>query len=128
VKCYIDNSVCLQSCLRNINNAVGPQPGDDARGSLQGFVMRDTCIGVPKVAAPGDTTPAPISLPRLPPPPLPIAWRWMEDDTELACSQLANAGRLLHDTLASFGWNILRLIWVSLKKEKKVCLCASGFL
>jgi hypothetical protein len=31
--------------------------------------------------------------------------------------------RLLHETFASVGWNILRLIWVSLKKGGKLA-CA----
>jgi hypothetical protein len=44
------------------------------------------------------------------------------------CSQIADAERLLHERLASVGRDILHLIWVSLKKERKVCLCASGFL
>jgi hypothetical protein len=34
----------------------------------------------------------------------------------------------LHETLASIGRNILRLIRVSLKNERKVWLCASSFL
>jgi hypothetical protein len=44
------------------------------------------------------------------------------------CSQIADAERLLHERLASVGRDILHLIWVSLKKERKVCLCASSFL
>jgi hypothetical protein len=44
------------------------------------------------------------------------------------CSQVATAERLLHETLASVGQNILCQIWVSLKKVRKSCLCASSFL
>jgi hypothetical protein len=35
---------------------------------------------------------------------------------------------LLHKMLASVSRNILCLIRVRLKKERKVCVCASGFL
>jgi hypothetical protein len=35
---------------------------------------------------------------------------------------------LLPKMLASVSWNMMRLIQVSLKKDKKVCLYASGFL
>jgi hypothetical protein len=44
------------------------------------------------------------------------------------CSLVTDVERLLHETLALVSQNILRPIWVSLKKERKVCLCASGFL
>jgi hypothetical protein len=36
--------------------------------------------------------------------------------------------RLLHETLALVGQNILQPIRVSLKKERNVCVCASDFL
>jgi hypothetical protein len=49
-------------------------------------------------------------------------------DIESACSHVAVMERLLHETLASVGQNILRPIRVSLQKERKSCLCASGFL
>jgi hypothetical protein len=52
----------------------------------------------------------------------------VEDNMEFACSQVAIVERLLHETLASVGRNILRPIRVSLKKEMNVCLCDSGFL
>jgi hypothetical protein len=52
----------------------------------------------------------------------------VEDNATFVCSQVTDAERLLHATLVSIGWDILRLIRVSLKKEGKVCLCASGFL
>jgi hypothetical protein len=103
--------------------------------------MRDAGIDAPASAAPGDTTSATGSsgamgsevsellllgsTGSLPPP---IDWRRVEDNMEFACSQVTDAERLLHETLASVGRNILRLILVSLKKERKVCLCASGFL
>jgi hypothetical protein len=44
------------------------------------------------------------------------------------CSLVTDAARMLQETLASVGWEILHLIRVSLKKEGKVCLCAIGFL
>jgi hypothetical protein len=46
----------------------------------------------------------------------------------LACSQVTNAERLMHETLAFVSRKMLRSIRVSLKKEGKVCLCVSGFL
>jgi hypothetical protein len=55
----------------------------------------------------------------------PIDWRRVEDDTKLTCMQVANADRLLHDTLALVSKNILHLIQVSLKKENNVCLHAA---
>jgi hypothetical protein len=60
--------------------------------------------------------------------PLPIDWRWVEDNTEFTCLQVTTAERLLHDTLASVSQNILRPIRARLKKERKTCLCAPGFL
>jgi hypothetical protein len=39
-----------------------------------------------------------------------------------------DATQLLHKTLTLVGWNTLHPIRVSLKKERKVFLCASGFL
>jgi hypothetical protein len=60
--------------------------------------------------------------------PLPIDWRWVEDNTEFTCLQVTTAERLLHETLASVSQNILRPIRASLKKERKTCLCAPGFL
>jgi hypothetical protein len=49
------------------------------------------------------------------------------DSVEFMCLQAVVIERLLHETLASVGQDILRLIWVNLKKERKVSLCASGF-
>jgi hypothetical protein len=60
--------------------------------------------------------------------PSPIDWRQVKDNTMFTCSQVTDADRLLHETLASIGRDILRSIWVSLKKERKVCMCAFGFL
>jgi hypothetical protein len=39
-----------------------------------------------------------------------------------------HGGVVFHETLASVDQNIMRLIQVRLKKERKVCLCASNFL
>jgi hypothetical protein len=120
---------------------VGPQPGDDAGSSLQSLVMRGASIGVSRSAAPGDVTPAPGSLgaaglgvyglllPGFPGfPLLHIDWRRVEDNAELLCLQVAKTVGLFHDTLDSVGWNIMRPIEDCLKKEKKACLRASGFL
>jgi hypothetical protein len=120
-------------------DVVSSQPSDDARGSLWGLVMCSDCVGVPGSVASDHTSPAPRSScavglgvsSLLPPgtpilPPSPINWRRVEGDVELACSQVADAEMLLHDTLSSIGQNILHLLWVSLKKDRKVCLCASS--
>jgi hypothetical protein len=60
--------------------------------------------------------------------PSPIDWRQVEDNAAFACSWVTDAKRLLHETFALIAWDILRLIRVSLKKERKVFLYASGFL
>jgi hypothetical protein len=119
---------------------VGPQPSDDIGRLLRDLVIRGTGIGVPESAALGDVAPTPGSsgdaglgvsgllLPGSPSfPPPPIDWRRVGDEVEFACSQVASAERLLHETLASVDQNILRPIRVSLKKRKN-CQCASGFL
>jgi hypothetical protein len=121
-------------------DGASPHPGDDTGGSLRDLVMCCTSIGVPESATLGDAALAPGSsspvglgvsglllLGSLDFPPLHIDWRWVEDTLEFACSQVATAGRLLHEMLASVGCDILRLIHVSLRKERKVCLCASSF-
>jgi hypothetical protein len=43
---------------------------------------------------------------------------------EIACSQVTGAERLLHDTLALAGWDILHPLWVSLKERKGKLSCA----
>jgi hypothetical protein len=35
VKCYIDNSMCLRSCIRNVNNG---KASEDANAHLQHFL------------------------------------------------------------------------------------------
>jgi hypothetical protein len=50
------------------------------------------------------------------------------DDAEFACSEVTTAERLLHAILAPADQNMLRPIRVSLKKEMKNFLRASGFL
>jgi hypothetical protein len=118
-----------------------PQPNNDTGGSLQDLVMRGTGIGVPRRAVPGDAAPAPGSSRATGPrvsrplilgylgfPPLPIDWRLVGGDAEFTCLRVATVERLLHETLASIYRNILHLIRVSLKKEKKICLHASSFL
>jgi hypothetical protein len=97
--------------------------------------------GVPESAAPGDMTPVPRSssavglgvsglyLPGSPDShPPPINWRWVGDEAESLCSQVATTEMLLHETLALVHQNILRPIQVSLKREAKSCLYSNGFL
>jgi hypothetical protein len=61
-------------------------------------------------------------------PALPINWWWVEVNAEFVCSLVTTVERLLPETLTSVSRNILRPIRISLKKERKTCLCASGFL
>jgi hypothetical protein len=82
--------------------------------------MCDGRMGVPSSAAPCDASPTSESLdttgpgvsgllltgsPGLLPPP--IDWRQVEGNAELTCSQVTDVERLLHDTLALVGRNIL---------------------
>jgi hypothetical protein len=100
-----------------------------------------TGVGVPRSAAPGDAAPTlrvleyrESRVSRLyfsgspDPPPLPINWRWVEDEAESTCSQVTAAERLLHKTLASIHRNILHPIRVSLKRETKPCPHSHGLL
>jgi hypothetical protein len=48
----------------------------------------------------------------------PISWRRVQNEAELACSQVTTVERILHDTLASVHRNILRSTQVSLRKRK----------
>jgi hypothetical protein len=118
-----------------------PRSGDDIEDLLQDWVMHGTDISAPESASPSDATLATGSsctagpgvsrlvLPSSPGSlPLPIDKRQVEDNVAFTCSQVTDAVRLLHETLASVGRNILRQIWVSLIKEREVCLCASVFL
>jgi hypothetical protein len=103
--------------------------------------MRGTSIGAPGSAAPGDATQALGSSGAAGPgvsrllmpgslgfPPMPIDWRRVVDDAEFMCSQVAIMEGLLHGTLASINWNILRPIRVSLKKRGKfVCAPPASF-
>jgi hypothetical protein len=101
-------------------------------GLIWDLVKHDTGINVPGSAASGDAAPAPGSLgtvglrvsrlhmtgsPDFPPPP--IDWTWVGDEDESACSQVTATERLLYETLALVVQNILRLIHIGLKKEKK---------
>jgi hypothetical protein len=96
---------------------VGPPPhlGDDAGSSLWDFVLCGTGIGVPGSAIPSDVAPTPgsssvvgprisgLHLPGSPGfPPPPINLRWVGDEAEFACSQVAIVKRLLHETLVSW--------------------------
>jgi hypothetical protein len=95
-------------------------------------VKHDADIGILGSAAPGDAAPAPRSLdtmglgvsglhlsvsPNFSP--SPIDWRQVGDKVESTCSHVATTEMLLHKTLASVNQNILRPIWVGLKREKK---------
>jgi hypothetical protein len=75
---------------------------------------------------PGVIRIAPTGFPRLSAPTYRL--EVVEDNTEFACSQVTTMEVLLPKMLASVSWNMMRLIQVSLKKDKKVCLYASGFL
>jgi hypothetical protein len=50
----------------------------------------------------------------------PINWRWVENEGESTCSQVATMERLLHKALASVRHDILHLVWVSLRKKAKI--------
>jgi hypothetical protein len=95
-------------------------------------VKRGTGINVPGSATLGNAAPAHGSLDTVGPrvsrlhlsgslgfPPLPMNKRQVGDEAESACSQVTIAERLLYEMLASVNRNILRLIRVGLKKEKK---------
>jgi hypothetical protein len=140
------------ACIPNTNGAslgaisievdgASPQPGDGNGGSLRNLVMCGIGIGVPGSAALGNVTLAPrssgamgqgvsalllLGSPGFLSPH--IDWRRVEDNAEFVCSQVTVVDRLLHETLASVGRDILCLIQISLKKERKVCQCVSGFL
>jgi hypothetical protein len=121
---------------------MGQPPGHAMMtGPLHDLVMRGDGLGMPGRTAPGDAMPAPESssvvgsgiarllLPgSLGSPPPPINWRQVEDNAEFTCSQVTVAERLLEETLASVGQNILHSIRISLKKEGNVYLSASDFL
>jgi hypothetical protein len=123
-------------------DGAGPRPCDDTRGLLRDLVMRGTSLGMPRSTTLGDATPAPRSSSAVGPgvarllllgsssfPPLPINWRWVEDNIEFACSQVAIAERLLHEMLASVGRSILLPTQGSLKQnERNVYRCTSGFI
>jgi hypothetical protein len=122
-------------------DGASPRPGNDTGGLLRHQVMSGADIGAPRSATPGDTIPAPGFSSAASPmvsglllsgstifPPSAIDWRQVEDDVAFTCSQVTDVERLLHETLASVGRDILRLIRVSLKKVRKACLCPSNFL
>jgi hypothetical protein len=50
--------------------------------------------------------------------PLPISWKWVGDEVDSVCSQVATSESLLHEMLALVHQNILRPILVSLRREK----------
>jgi hypothetical protein len=94
--------------------SVGPRLGDDVESSLRDLVVRGIGAGVFGSVTLGDATPAPgssrtgglgmsglclLSSPGFPP--LLINWRWVGDEAESTCSQVAAAERLLHEMLTS---------------------------
>jgi hypothetical protein len=113
-------------------DGAGPQLGDDEEGLLLDLVRRGANIDVLGSAATHNVAPAPgssgIVSPRESGLPLPgspgflpphIDWRRVRDEVESACSQVATMERLVHETLASVGWNILRPIRVSFEKNRE---------
>jgi hypothetical protein len=118
-----------------------PWPGDDIGRLLYDMVTHGADLGMPESAVPGEVIPATrfsgfidLAVAGLPLPgspgfsPPPIDWRRVEGDIEFVCSQDAVVKRLVHEMLASIGRNLLHPIWVRLKKEINVCLCASSLL
>jgi hypothetical protein len=105
-------------------------------GLVQDLVSSSDSIDVPGSASSSDAAPAPESSGTVGPrvsvlsllssfvfPPPRIDCRWVGDEAESMCSQVAAVEMLLHKTLASVGWNILHLIQVSLQKgENLACM------
>jgi hypothetical protein len=48
----------------------------------------------------------------------PVSWGRVENEAELACSQVTTTERMLHDTLVSVHGNIIRLVHFNLRKRK----------
>jgi hypothetical protein len=135
------NFICAPICTIFFYSCKTGCYSDDIGGSLHDLVMHGTGLHMPKSATPSDTIPAlgssgaigsgvaGLPLPGSPSSlPLPIDWRRVEDDAEFTCSQVTITKSLLHEMLALVGQNLVHLIWVSLKKDRNVCLCASGLL
>jgi hypothetical protein len=51
---------------------------------------------------------------------LPASWRQVEGGVELMCSHVVVVGQLLKETLATIGRDVLQLVWVSPKMERKI--------
>jgi hypothetical protein len=139
---YDDVGIGGAECWRRIAGyrrrrvvGAGPRLGDDAGNLLWDLVVHDAGAGVPESIAPCNAAPTPRSLSvvglgvsglyllgSLGSLPMPINWRWVGDMAESTCSQVTTVVRLLHETLASVHQNILHLIRVSQKREKKILL------
>jgi hypothetical protein len=52
-----------------------------------------------------------------------VNWRQVEDSVKWACSQVTATERLLQEALTMSGWDILHLIWISLKKKESLPKC-----
>jgi hypothetical protein len=101
-------------------------PGDDAKGLFHDWVMSGVGIGAPRSTVPDDAAPTPGHLILRAQGYLAIDWRQVEDNAGFTCLEVDEVERLLHEMLALVSRDILRLIQVSLEKERKVCMCASG--
>jgi hypothetical protein len=134
------DGVSLSAVSVEVDGA-SPRPSDDTGGSLYDLVMCGAGLGMLGRAIPGDVILSPglsstVGL-GVAGPALSgslgfllrsINWRWVECDAEFMCLQVATAESLLHKMLTLVGQNILHPILVSLKKERNVCLSASGLL
>jgi hypothetical protein len=78
-------------------------------------------FGANELGLPGNPTASPLS----------ISWKQVEGGTELACSQVLAACRLLKEMLAMVGQDVLQITRVSPKTERwiftSVSLALSGF-
>jgi hypothetical protein len=113
-------------------DGAGPQPSDDAGSPCRDLVVRGidssmlghTTLGN-MVPAPGSSGAVGLGVARLLllgyPDSLfsPVNWGQVENNTEQACSQVKATKRMLLETLATVGQDILHAIQVSLKKSGK---------
>jgi hypothetical protein len=114
----------------------GPRLGGGAENLLQDLVAhRASAVISGNVAlAPGSSSAMgpELSRPYLPGSPSSsstlINWRRVEDEAEFKCSHVATAEWLLHEALTLVHHNILHLVRISLRKEKKFCPYSNDFL
>jgi hypothetical protein len=111
-------------------DGVEPQPGDVAGGLCWDLVVRGSTTSVSGCATPSDAVPAlrfssavgpGAACLRLPgslgSPSPPVSWGHVMNSTEQACSRVAATKRLLWEVMATISWDVLHIIWVSLKKK-----------